>query len=462
MRPSGLSAEPAKPVRKPVGGYRLMSVTQLCMAWHAYREGHTQFRDLRVWFALHELVARRCEIDSERSAAFTTAELRGLVGGVGGEHLRRSLARLARSGLVSWSEREISFPASPDGMPGDLSAFWTMLNAIQNNRRRVPVPRRTVRLIAQCGKPAVVATILGTLLRCVYVRQGGIVSEGAVKCSWIAETFRVGERNVKAARKFLAALAWLEALDVPQWYKNRYGARIRVNLAWERPDSYADRATESAPPPAFSTTGSAPPCLNQKPLQERSFNQKPAAAADRPAGFLTKERKAEALASPALRDVKPADLQDTSRTLALYGLATQAKLIEESDWGRLTFVSLAEHAIVHGTKNPAGLFVWLLKERQYAYITNGDEDAAQQRLKHHAFGRASQRESEKPKLVRVEVKLSEDAKLVAAVERVCVARRIEADRFLLVKREKPEWTRERWDNATVELENAQFARWQGG
>lgn len=458
----------SKPVTKPVGGYRFISVTQLAMIWYAYESRQIEFRDLRVWFALHEMVSRRCELDSERFPAFGVAEIRGLVGGVGGEHLRRSVARLEALGLVSFGESKIDFAASPDAMPGDIGPVWEMLEKITNNKRRVPVPRRTIRLIAQTGRPVVVATILGLLLRCVYKRDGGVVGEGTCKASWIADVFGVGIRNVRAARKHLIGLNWFTPKVTPQWATNRYGGRGVVNLAWERPESYADKAedaisliskpenteTESAPPSEFSTTNSAPPYINQKPLSERNLNQKPAQTAGTPTGFsISKDEEKE----PTLRDVMVADLKDTRRLFLLFKEAVSENLIGKSESERLMFVALAEHALVAGTRNPCGLFVSNLRKRRF-FITNDDEDAAHQRLKKHTWGSDAKRECEKQKPGTVRASLSDDAKLVAAMERVMRERRVTLDPFVLLKRERPEWTRERWDAAVGEVEAARFSR----
>lgn len=452
---------PAQPVRKPEGGYRLIGVIPVLTAWFCYEKKLISFRDLRVWFALHEMAARRCELEAGRSPQFGLDELRGLVGGVGGEHLRKSLQSLAKAGLGQFTGDSLKFAASPDAIPlPDLSEFWAMVEKVTNHRRKIPVPRRTLRLLAQTGRPAVIACVLAHLCRCVYARGGGIVSEGACKISWIVDVFGVGERQAKAAREFLRSINWLTGLDVPQWYRNRYGARVRVNLDWIRPDSYADEPSKTAPPPAFSTTKTAPPDIKPE-TSSRSKNQKPALAAERPTGFSIENQKEEnQKAPPSLRDVQTSDLRDTPHLLTLFEQATQAALIASSDNDRLRFFTIAEHALVKGTKNPPGLFMHLLKNKLYHFATNDDEDAALTRLKRHFHGRDAKRESEKPRLVRVDVKLSDDAKFVAAVERVCRDRRIECDHFQIVKREKVEWTRERWNAAVAELEASRFAKWK--
>ena len=148
----------------------------------------------------------------------TPRELHGLVGGVGGEHLRASLRRLEALGLLTWSSTTLTFATSPTDLRGvqDLSDFHTMHQAIPNNRRRVPVPRQAVRLIAGGCKASVIATMLGHLLRCLYYREHRCVSGGWCKASWIAEVFRMDLRSIKAARKHLVAIGWLQMLHTPQ------------------------------------------------------------------------------------------------------------------------------------------------------------------------------------------------------------------------------------------------------
>jgi hypothetical protein len=48
--------------------------------------------------------------------------------------------------------------------------------------------------------------------------------------------------------------------------------------------------------------------------------------------------------------------------------------------------------------------------------------------------------------------LSNDARLVQAVREVAARARLWGDPFPLLRREKPEWTRERWDRAVAELD----------
>ena len=55
--------------------------------------------------------------------------------------------------------------------------------------------------------------------------------------------------------------------------------------------------------------------------------------------------------------------------------------------------------------------------------------------------------------------LSDDARLVQAVQAVARQHRID-DAFFLLRREKPGWTRERWGRAVSETENARLVHLQ--
>src|SRR5919202_4139822 len=135
---------PKRRMRKPVGGFVFLTVQQLCLLWWAYRARLIQLRDVRVWFAAQEMTARRCQIDSGQVPTYTPCELHRLVGGVGGEHLRASLRRLAAVGLLTWSRTQLTFATSPADLRRvhDFADFHGMLHAIANAQRCVPVPRQ--------------------------------------------------------------------------------------------------------------------------------------------------------------------------------------------------------------------------------------------------------------------------------------------------------------------------------
>src|SRR6266850_5080951 len=241
---------PKRMARKPVGGFLFLTVQQLCLLWWAYRTRLIQLMDFRVWFAAQEMVARRCQLAPDQVPDYTPKELHGLVGGVGGEHLRASLRRLHTLGLLTWSSTRLTFATAPTDLRGveDLSDFFTMHQAIVNNHRRVPVPRQAVRLIAGGLKASVIATMLGHLLRCLYYREQRCVSGGWCKASWIATVFCLDLRSIKAARKHLIDIGWLRTLHTPQSLCNRWGTYTLISLSWTR-EALEHAAEDSAAPP---------------------------------------------------------------------------------------------------------------------------------------------------------------------------------------------------------------------
>jgi hypothetical protein len=187
-----LNAEAERAVRKPTGGFVFLTVTQLCLIWWAYLEKLIELRDVRTWFGTWELQARRCLLKPGQRAIYTLEELHGLVGGVGGMHLRGSIRRLEASGLLVWSTSHLGFPKSPEELKvKDTSRLHEMLESIPNNRRRVPVPRRMVRFLAGARRRCLMATILGHLIRCLYYRKGGCTGKGCCTSTWIAKVFGV-------------------------------------------------------------------------------------------------------------------------------------------------------------------------------------------------------------------------------------------------------------------------------
>jgi hypothetical protein len=455
--------------RKPAGGYRFITVVQLCMAWWAYQYNRIRLLDLRTWFAAHELVARRCGLKPGRYPVYTLDELHGLVGGVGGEHLRASLHRLEAIGLLTWSGTAITFATAPRALQvEDHSSLQTMLAGIRNNRRRVPVPRRILRFIAGGARRVVIATLLGHLLRCLYFRRGQCVAEGLCKARWIATVFGVDLRNVKAARKHLADIGWLTLQVTPRWVCNRWGQKVVINLAWSRPmpeKPGRDKAPVSPPPDAFSTTRLPPPDSHQKPLL--GFNhQKPAARG--PAGAFSSHIPVQRL--PTLRHITAPDLHYTDRLLALFQEATREGRITGSDASRLQFVALAEHVLARKPRNPGGLFAALLRQRLWQVITQPEEDAARRRLHGYTDAAAWPLPSRAPGSAPIGAAVRQAPAAPAPLSHdALVVRTLTADLdrvgrtghlLPLVQHHGylQDWTRERWEQARQELCQRQRAR----
>lgn len=456
---------------KPVGGFARLTVHQvLLVTWARTTDLITPY-EFRVWWAAVEVNARRIAAENDRDGSGAAvpsrfdnfAEWSGLLGGAGGQDkARRAFKKLHRLGLLTCTRSKIRLIESPDQLRcEDLSGYWRLVEQVGRageRRQPLPVPRSLVRLIAGGVGRGVAATMVGVLLRCLRRRKldGSwlCVSGGLVSATWIAEAFGVGEATVKHAFKHLQSLGWMTRLETPQWVQQRHGGRTLVNLAWSRPadEPAAVGGGESTPRTAEICRVSTPPLTETKNSFQDKKTRNPVPP-DR-TGFSS----GKDLKKPSIKHVVPEDLRSTPRLLTLFEQAAAAGLVQASDYDRLRLTTAAEHAVVKGTRNACGLFMHIVRNKLWHFCTNDDEDAAVERLKRHFFGDTRRREpapEPKPKFVRIE--LSDDAKLAAAATQIAAKHRV-ADPFYLLKREKPDWTRERWGSAVSELEAARLRR----
>src|SRR5689334_8827232 len=91
---------------KPAGGFVFVRAGDICSLWQCYQEKIITFRDVRTYFAVREVVARRCELEQGRCPHYSLFELQAVVGG---PSPKPSIARLQRAGLLSWSEGGVGF-----------------------------------------------------------------------------------------------------------------------------------------------------------------------------------------------------------------------------------------------------------------------------------------------------------------------------------------------------------------
>jgi hypothetical protein len=163
--------------------------------------------------------------------------------------------------------------------------------------------------------------------------------------------------------------------------------------------------------------------------------------------------EASAAGKPDLLHVVPQDLADTGRLLELYAQAVAAGLVPASEWGRLRFVACAIHARSIGTANPCGLFATLVRGGRLHFATEDETEAASVRLRRHLHGgSALGRPTVQGGMARGMPELSEDARLVQAVRAAAARAGYRGDPFPLLRRQEPEFTRERWDRAVEELD----------
>lgn len=218
--------------RKPEGGFVFLPVTQLCAVWCAYTHGLLHWLDVRVWCAAQELVARRCQCRPGTTPYYTHAELVPLMGGHRG--LAAAVQRLSTIGFVTWRSDAIGF-----GMPAfsgpERIAFDAMLARLPRRRCDLPVPRRVLRFLAGGCRRSLCATLFGHLLTCLTYGRGQCRSGGYCTASWIATTFGISLRSVKAARRHLVAIDVLQTVPTSCLVRNRHGAKMLVNLQWSGP-----------------------------------------------------------------------------------------------------------------------------------------------------------------------------------------------------------------------------------
>ena len=257
------------------GRYRAISVHSLAMAWWCFDAGHITKRQLRIWFAAQEMLERRRYTakpehsrEAPRRPSYGLDEIKALIGGRGSKTadtaIKADLKRLHTLGLVSITERSITFATSIDqlalnGSTDDLSSFWTMFNQLPHPRRRVPVPRRVLRALAGGFTSGMTAVVLATLIRSLFWhkntmagntgsgkrRSGGVTGretgaeegvyriDGRTKREWIAEIFGISARTVTDARARLIELGWLIPLETHQHLLNRYGTHDQINTDWK-------------------------------------------------------------------------------------------------------------------------------------------------------------------------------------------------------------------------------------
>lgn len=347
-----------------------MPAMAVLATWWAYKRGIIGLVDLRVWLAIFEVVARRCVVRGNRSFFRVEHEIAGLVG-TSEEQATASLRRLERAGLMVRSKTTFDLQVQTDLLTAEQRVdLGGTFEQVENRRRRIPVPRRVLRFLCASKRPVLIATVIGHLLRCMYYRAGQCAPEGRCKASWIASVFEVDLRNIKAARRELVDAAMLIFDPTDQLSMNRWGPRVRFNLEWRPRVSNGP----ASPPPSGNSPAQSPPLIQNRKLSSRMINQEPAVAARTGAC-----RRAES--APTLRNVTLADLCDPLRLEALYVQAKARGWTDGSEAAKLRFFAAAERAKRVGHRNPAGLFVSILRRGLWSFIAAVDEDAAHAHLR---------------------------------------------------------------------------------
>lgn len=366
MNRTGLSEKPAERGR-PTWGFCRVQVLTVCRLWSAYRAKQLKRQDVQTWFAAHELLMRRCTLRFGRKPLFCVQELESLTDIRAGS-LRASIRRLEARGFLSWSEHELCIKDGSEQEQRGLTDMPAMTSAVTNHRRTLPIPRHTVLLLARTRRPVVLATILGHLFRGMYYRSGECLSWGTCKASWIAETFGVDVRNVKAARGELMKSGWMRQVESHHWHRQRYGGSFIVSLGWSA------SGRRNSPPRRAPGTAKTPPPESDRNLPKGIKNQK----RDRARGSGVQGRN-KVGTEPRLTDVHPEDLTDPHRTDLLFRQAVRAGFVQNSPHERLRVFAAAERS-KRKAKNPGGFFVTILRKGLWQNIANRDEEQGRREL----------------------------------------------------------------------------------
>lgn len=363
-------------IKKPQGGYRLLPIDHLCVAWCAYKSGRLSWLGFRVFLALQEVVARREAAKRSGGAkadglwlSTVVPELQTLVRCARPSQVRSALASLERAGQVRTDGKGIDLNSQVE-QNAQVSA---MLGRIAR-RGTVPVPRRVLVHLAAGASTAVAAYMLGVVLRCCHLRgRGEFRSRGRCSARYVAELFGLHLRTVKRASAMVAGYGWVRK-DRPDRWTRRYGPVVHVVVDWARsgiesPPVPAPACTDSPPQVTRRHTGS-PPVNKKQELLSDLRNQEPQvvpkAASMRPCPKAT----------TALGSLTVAELWDPNRLDRRFHVAVEAGLVDSGIAGRLRFFAAAQHALRVATRNPCGLFATVVRRRLWSFISQEDEDRA--------------------------------------------------------------------------------------
>lgn len=485
---------------KPDGGYVQVPTFRFSLAWWAYLDGLLSIRAVRVLLALHELLIRRsAHVWTEKSRGrnlpdsdpkFSTKELAGFCG-LPEKKARAALKELLVLGLVSeFSGERILFAQTIADLglpPEKRSEFWDWCSGL-TKRKRVPLPRRILALACESSSPAQIAFIMGASLRCIYLhpKDGGFSYLGWVSSAWVSKHFGMCLRAIKGAKAHLTGLGWVSS----EGGIGRFGQRLSVNPAWERIAATREGSTRLSPERtdqavALESPNSAPlqarfgsnsarskqrESFSETEIQEPRESPRPGAENSGPGVFQRdSDRKSEGPATkfePPVRlsGIKSEDFKDVARALELFRQAVKCGLVsDESEHSRLRWMASIERARTVPCENPAGVFLFIQKNKRWDYLSEGHWDAANERLKTHFFGHRTVPTlvagppggvgSGVPRVLGSPPKtLSADAVLIRSIRIVMSQRGIRCeDPLPLLRRHDSAWTRERLLSAELEL-----------
>jgi hypothetical protein len=180
---------------------------------------------------------------------------------------------------------------------------------------------------------------------------------------------------VKSARKSLIESGFITK-DVGSFQRklNRDGAYFLVNLAWSE---RTDAGPKISPLIVKIEAPFAPPYKDKKTSYEIKNQETKSRALKLPDICKANEGK-----KPNLRNVLPEDLKSFPRVKALFTDAANAGWHSGSEADFLNWVGAAVHTNTAKARNPAGMFISIVKERRWDRISQAQEDRARVLIRH--------------------------------------------------------------------------------
>jgi len=358
-------------IKKPDGGYHIVSLELLCSAWLAYRHGGVSWLGFRVFLALLECEARRAAATRVGNSSCGTLwyksivpEIQELVGCARPAQVRASLVHLQKAGLVQARDDAVAVTGAVS-MTRDAEIMIRHLG----RRGTVPIPRRVLRYLAQQGTVAVTAYMLCAVIRSCRLRaRGEFAATGRCSTGLVAQSFDVGHRSVKRAVGIVKAIGWLTKEPELDRWSAMHGPRIEVSTNWTIPSIEMTRGRK-----ANSTRMT--PAIEKKKLLSDLENQEPAGVLE------GNDQRLPSAVNEPLRRVRRDELQDVRRLRLRFDSAVASGLVEPGQASYLQFLAAAQRATRVGNHNPPGLFVAIVTRELWSYISQTDEERARALLR---------------------------------------------------------------------------------
>lgn len=350
------------------GGYVLLPVSTLGQVLKlACTKSITCF-DVRVFLALVETNHIRTAENAHRRlkgaelldwVSFSKDEVKRILGASCSGSVGSSLRRLERAGIATFSDKRIEIFSQPQC-------------ELLPSARRMPIPRRILRYLAQEAKRCVIFTALSYMARGLFSRRGAITSSGRVKVSFIERLTGLSKASVHRARRELIKVGVVLPGVSKQWQLNRFGSFFTVNLSFKNPNESSVSPRKAEKRAILTPLGRkkrpilTPPIKKQKP----SYENKPETLRGKPLTGAQMSRKG----GVDLGNLNSSDIRKGSSLAALYRQAVERKWFSDSQMNQINFVAAAIKA-VRKSSTPVKLFIWLIRN-DFKYLSNTDEDKA--------------------------------------------------------------------------------------